>query len=338
MDQNIDNTFNWYTLSKNRDAIYALSIVLVMIFHSSKIDNDYLFIYNYLKRIGNIGVDIFLFMSGISLYFSMKKDENLWNFYKKRLQRIILPVLIIGIPYYFMRDVIYYKQNLWIFLKNLSGVSLFTDKIKTSWFVTAIIILYLLYPILYRFYLKMHWSLQSLLICILLVLLFNFILKYLFPVFWRNSEIIFRRFPIFIIGSYCGKLVFDKTKISITNNIMLLNGMIMLILLCLLYSYYPNPFVSYRYVFCVFSIPIAIMFSLIGKLQQIKNISVYIAPYTFECYLLNEKVANIVSRLRDVLKINKSLIINLIIIILTIVFAIILRKIEIVIINIYNKN
>lgn len=65
----------WGDLSKYRSQIYALSILWIVIFHILETFSDK-FQFNWLFAIvfnnGNIGVDIFLFLSGISMYYSMK--------------------------------------------------------------------------------------------------------------------------------------------------------------------------------------------------------------------------------------------------------------------------
>lgn len=45
---------------------------------------------------GSIGVEIFLFLSGMGLFFSMRKNENVLCFYKKRLKRLSVPYVLIG--------------------------------------------------------------------------------------------------------------------------------------------------------------------------------------------------------------------------------------------------
>ena len=55
----------------------------------------------YLFNLGNYGVDIFLFLSGMSMYFSLNNRKgSLFQWYKKRYLKTMLPFLMIAIPSY----------------------------------------------------------------------------------------------------------------------------------------------------------------------------------------------------------------------------------------------
>lgn len=47
--------------------------------------------------IGNVGVDIFLLLSGIGLYYSYERSSA--GFFKRRLSRVLIPHLIFAVPY-----------------------------------------------------------------------------------------------------------------------------------------------------------------------------------------------------------------------------------------------
>ena len=88
--------FNLDLISYNRNTIYGLSILWIMFFHSSlTFQREWI---NNIKKLGECGVDVFLFVSGISLYFSYTKNQNIKDFYRKRIQRIFLPTLFTAIP------------------------------------------------------------------------------------------------------------------------------------------------------------------------------------------------------------------------------------------------
>ena len=62
-------------LSKYRTQLMGLAMLLILIFHSS-IDLSHINIIRSLKDTGDVGVDIFLLLSGIGLYFSYTKNNN----------------------------------------------------------------------------------------------------------------------------------------------------------------------------------------------------------------------------------------------------------------------
>lgn len=108
--------FSWGSLSRYRNELFGLSIIEILIFHffenyfdSSDGIKGILY---YLGRaydlfLGSIGVEVFLFLSGMGLYYSLKKrkDNSIINFYKRRFKRL-LP------SFYTMHGVILYILNM----------------------------------------------------------------------------------------------------------------------------------------------------------------------------------------------------------------------------------
>lgn len=88
-------------LSKYRAPIYGFAIIWIAFFHGSVDTVDYSFGHDSLlwfKTImsnGSVGVEVFLFLSGISLYFSFKNDSNLLSYLKKRTRRLFVPLFIV---------------------------------------------------------------------------------------------------------------------------------------------------------------------------------------------------------------------------------------------------
>lgn len=93
-------------LCNESSALYGISILSIIIFHYFEDLNasDFSGLCSigtvYLRIIGSVGVELFIFLSEISLFFSMKKDEKEKQFYKKRIKRIIPTYLTIAIPFW----------------------------------------------------------------------------------------------------------------------------------------------------------------------------------------------------------------------------------------------
>ncbi|MFV0538204.1 MAG: acyltransferase family protein [Dysgonomonas sp.] len=84
-------------LSKYRSQLMGIAILWIMLFHSN-LDVSFFTIFDLIKSIGNAGVDIFMFVSGFGIYYSLIKGVSLKTFYKNRLWRILpyyLPIVII---------------------------------------------------------------------------------------------------------------------------------------------------------------------------------------------------------------------------------------------------
>lgn len=105
----------WGLLSKYRNELYGFSIIWIILFHGiilkkCSLPTSLKLLEDFLKR-GNLGVEIFLFLSGCCLYFSMKEDDNILNFYRKRLLRIFSSLSIICGTYWFWTCVVQ-QQNI----------------------------------------------------------------------------------------------------------------------------------------------------------------------------------------------------------------------------------
>lgn len=62
-------------LSKYRTQLMGLAMLLILIFHTG-IDVKSVNVIRSIKDIGDVGVDIFLLLSGIGLYFSYSKNND----------------------------------------------------------------------------------------------------------------------------------------------------------------------------------------------------------------------------------------------------------------------
>ena len=111
------------------ELLKALAAILVMNSHMDAMYGEYA----WMATGGAIGDALFFFCSGYALFLS-NKQENFFNWYKRRVQRIypsVIIVALIGAAY--MMDQIHY--------------SIITD-LGTSWFILCIFLFYaLLYPI-----------------------------------------------------------------------------------------------------------------------------------------------------------------------------------------------
>ncbi len=214
----------WGDLSAHRDFLYGCSILMIMLFHSMRKLRDNGDLSTSLgllcRRVliyGNFGVELFLLLSGISLYFAMQKQPTLRHFYQRRLQRVVLPYLLIAIPWNLWRvfaTAPFAGLSLWQRLGtcaiNLLGFDLYLTGYRTFWYIYAIVLCYLAYPFLYRLFRKFHWSVLPPLLLMFGIFGVNLLISKIFPVFYERTEVLLQRFPIFILGCYLGKAVFEK--------------------------------------------------------------------------------------------------------------------------------
>lgn len=86
-------TISWGDFSRYRSSMFGLSIIGIMVFHYFEhIRSAHLLLrseqfWDY--YIGSTGVDFLLFLSGMGLFYSLTKNDDICQFYKKRLVRIL---------------------------------------------------------------------------------------------------------------------------------------------------------------------------------------------------------------------------------------------------------
>ena len=107
MEKTEKKKFELKNISLSRGVLFGIATLWIMFFHSGLLNFESVItsqkiigIINFIKSMGNCGVDIFLALSGLGLYFSFSRKSKILDFYKKRLIRIIPPVLIIVVLYY----------------------------------------------------------------------------------------------------------------------------------------------------------------------------------------------------------------------------------------------
>ena len=136
-------------ISKNRTSLMGVSMLSIMLFHQSWIWGWNPF-FAFFHFFGNWGVDIFFFVSGFGLFYSLKKDGNILSFYKRRLIRMIPLCLVCGSFRYIVDHIlpvgiggyptgVHEVSSDWMTILSL-------DK----WFVAVILGYYLLMPLLYK--------------------------------------------------------------------------------------------------------------------------------------------------------------------------------------------
>ena len=140
--------WNLYNISESRGILMGVATLIVAFFHCYSYNfykvmpTEFLgSIFMFLRKMGNIGVDIFLFLSAIGLFFSFSKNSNLKDFYKKRVLRIVPSILIVATVYY-----LYKKVSISAFIKNVLLVSFYINGNRDFWYFSLVILLLFDFP------------------------------------------------------------------------------------------------------------------------------------------------------------------------------------------------
>ena len=208
-------------ISKFRDEWFGIAIISIMIFHFCEdyvnafhngiVDKNIL-IFGYYGIISSIGVEIFMFLSGLGLFFSMSNNDSIKVFYKKRVKRLVIPYIPVGILIWGIWDFIINNRGITGFLEDFTFISFFTEGQIGLWFIGVILLFYLVFPIVYKVSTSKHGIVKILILIFLLYLGMYFFMSVNVTVFDR-IEIGVLRFPCFMLGAICGYCIKKCKKI-----------------------------------------------------------------------------------------------------------------------------
>lgn len=301
MDELLDLSDNWNMFSKNRNFLYSIAIISIIIFHyfedvlgSSLVFNDLLIIIGkfYNTLVGSVGVEIFVFLSGICLYFSFAKDSNIKHFYHKRIKRILPTYFLVAILFWFLVDLIILKKGLPRFFADLLFVTFITEGTRTFWYVLFILLTYFSYPLVYKVLQIKNTNYSQLIILFILAFIIVLFPKILFLNLYYNIEILLWRFLVFFIGCWCGKKVFYNEDIKSLEKIGILFGLFLMIYNLLpIKKLYINT-LNFRFVMCFFGIFLTYFFTKCVQkaCSKIVKFVSYVGCISYELYLTHVAV------------------------------------------------
>ena len=189
-----------YLIGRYRNAIMGFAALYILFFHEWIVitgeDSAFYFAEKFIKRIGFYGVDIFFFLSGMGLIYSIEK-HNVLEFYKRRFVRVFIPFFIMAIIISINKE-----WGMETFLKNVFGINFYIKSIYSYlWFVPAIMNLYILFPIYYFFFKKSpnkgQFTMAVLIIWLFLAVYFRDNIRF-------DLYGFINRIPIFLIGVLAG--------------------------------------------------------------------------------------------------------------------------------------
>lgn len=137
-------------INKYRKELFGIASCMI-VFHHLTVKgsgNPLADIYMFLRLLGAMGVDIFLFLSGIGLVNSYEKKYSIKKFYIRRCKRILPAYLCIVLPFYFWNDCIVSRNGIMMWIKHLLLLH-FWEEGAGDWYIAAIFVLYAVFPLIY---------------------------------------------------------------------------------------------------------------------------------------------------------------------------------------------
>ena len=198
-------------ISKYRTHIMGVAMLWIMWFHSAFGGGGE--VLHFIHNIGFYGVDVFLLVSGLGLYFSMRKSKSIGEFYKKRAVRILPAYLIVTVCWYafFKTDVSFTDK-----LLSILGVNYFRGNIHGrpeyfDWFLPTLFVLYLLTPLYDKLFqratVKWKFTLLSMMISPILCIIF----------YHTGQQVLYGstvRIAVFLVGYWIGWFLYEKKEES----------------------------------------------------------------------------------------------------------------------------
>lgn len=177
----------------------ATNIPRLAIFHGGGVLDIFKNLFSFLWVYGFTSVNLFLLLSGFVLTYSALKSKSeirtgseLFSFYVKKLKRLLVPfyiTLLLGIAILFLRNLLYPSfsampiYSVWDVIKTLFVPFLiydltFLQKFNGDlWFITLILQLYIIFPILY-YALKKYGVWKFIAACLVLTVFYRYIATY----------------------------------------------------------------------------------------------------------------------------------------------------------------
>lgn len=199
-------------ISRFRAEQMGAAMLFVILFHVALDRGDPFY---GLRRCGNVGVDIFLFLSGVGLWFSWVKTPDVLRFYRRRLLRIV-PTWIVVATAFYLPDYLGARRFSHSIVDLIGDITINWDfwlhDELTFWYVPAIMALYLVAP----WYMRLIQSRPVYRWLPLLMVIWCVMVQWVLPIHHvvGHIEIFWSRVPIFFIGINFGEMVRTRRQLS----------------------------------------------------------------------------------------------------------------------------
>lgn len=183
-------------LSKYRAHLMGIATILIIICHMPAHGVEMPVAVSTALGYGGLGCDMFLFLSGMGMWYSLRKyNGNISNWIMKRLLRVLIPYLLFSIPCFTALALIG-NWTLITYILRLSTLSYWIEG-WGLWFLSLILVLYLLSPVIdILLATEKKWS--WLILLILVTWVFSWIEISSSVV--RNIQFCVGRVPSFLLG------------------------------------------------------------------------------------------------------------------------------------------
>lgn len=279
--------FDFRQISNSRKELMGVAAILILICHAPGNSVMMPLFLAKLFSYGNVGVDVFLLLSGVGLFFSLEKsDKSTFYWYSKRFIRIFVPYLIITIPY-LLYKVCFMNYGFDDVILNILTISYWLSG-DGDWYISLILLIYIITPPLFvLFYNKTgikRWGI-AVLICLIFSAMAEFTSSFesLLPFCKAISRV-----PAFVLGVVLVPYIKERVKMNVFYIV------VATIVLLILYNFiFPHGNILWILALSV----IVISCVLIEKVSFLKKIVTFIGAMSLESYLWNVHLGDILNHL-----------------------------------------
>lgn len=320
------NRVSWWDISKYRNQLFSIAIITIYIHHFFENSKFHIATGIWNKVLGADGVEIFLFLSGMGLCFSLNRKYDLRQFYIKRFKRILPTYLIVGVITWGLIDFVFFnKPN--SFIEDLFFITFITEGNRLYWFILFILVMYLVYPYIYG---RLRWENEhrewNFIFFLLISVAINMFVSMFDPGLYNNIGIAINRMTVFLVGSYYGEKIFHKCSVKKFDlGIVILGAILKAVIIFTNHFkllFLPQYLVDTFYTFTLLFIVIYVL-KFLDKLISTKWLARF-GKYSLELYLLNVSLR----RIFDYVGFSTSILLNYVVLtIIAIVLSILLHNV-----------
>ena len=264
----------------------GLAMAAVVFFHCSMDESGFPII-SFLQKSGDIGVDIFFLISGMGIYFSVRKHRDLRTYVRSRLLRILPAYFLVNGMWFLVQDFILNRYGLGVFLLDITSLNFWINGRLTTWYLSSLILLQMLTPC----YLRLRERYPCFQICCIAAFYFAATAICLVPGFGRAAGhllVFIFRIPAYLIGLAIGKQIEDAVIIPVKKHLVWAAGLVCTAVIILAYGYFPID-IPWSLKYAAY-MPLAIILSFLAARIPEKSLASYLGTRSLEVYLLHEKI------------------------------------------------
>lgn len=270
----------------------GISAILILICHTTGHDVYMSRWLMYVVAQGQIGVDIFLFLSGMGLYHSLSgHSEGIRCWYLRRYRRVLRPYWLITVPLGIV-NVLFYDESWWSFLGTITTLQYWISH-QAAWFIALLLPLYGLSPWLYRTF-KSNGAMKIVTIFIVCYAVALYPLDVSSTSLVGNIQYVMIRVPAFALGMYMAPQI--KAKRQLNGKYVLLSFVLGIFIIGTI----PNTLSSYFFLIIPLLKVMTDILQTDFSQYKVNRVFSFFGTISLESYLLNTSMPRYIHSVMDI--------------------------------------